>query len=159
MTVTSVHKNPEARTMIITAEFDASLDRVWRLWADPRQLERWWGPPTHPFTVVEHDLSPGGTVSYFVTGPEGEHMRGWWHVLVIDPPHRIEFDLGGPDMPTVQVRISVQPRTNGGALMTLETRFPSDDAMEQLLLMGFEEGMSSAVGQIDGVVRAGPNPR
>ena len=46
--------------MTITAEFDATVERSWQLWADPRQLERWWGPPTYPATVVEHDLVPGG---------------------------------------------------------------------------------------------------
>jgi len=44
MTVTSVLKDPEALTMVLTAEFDASPERVWELWADPRQLERWWKP-------------------------------------------------------------------------------------------------------------------
>jgi hypothetical protein len=29
MSVTAVHKDPAARTMIITAEFEASVDRVW----------------------------------------------------------------------------------------------------------------------------------
>ena len=51
MTVTAVRKDPEALTMTLDAEFDASPERVWQLWADPRQLERWWGPPTYPATV------------------------------------------------------------------------------------------------------------
>ena len=57
MSVTSVHKDPETMTMTVTAEYDAPVARVWQLWADPRQLERWWGPPTYPATVVDHDLS------------------------------------------------------------------------------------------------------
>ena len=48
MTVTAVRKDPHRLTMTIEAEFDASPERVWQLWADPRQLERWWGPPTTP---------------------------------------------------------------------------------------------------------------
>jgi hypothetical protein len=32
--------------LVLVAEFDAPIERVWQLWADPRQLERWWGPPT-----------------------------------------------------------------------------------------------------------------
>ena len=48
MTVHTVEKNLANRTMVVTAEFDASIDRVWQLWADPRQLERWWGPPVYP---------------------------------------------------------------------------------------------------------------
>ena len=51
MTVT-VRKDPSSRTMTLEAEFDASPERVWQLWADPRQLERWWGPPTYPATVT-----------------------------------------------------------------------------------------------------------
>jgi uncharacterized protein YndB with AHSA1/START domain len=47
MTVTAVRKDPQALTMTLEAEFDASAERVWQLWADPRQLERWWGPPTY----------------------------------------------------------------------------------------------------------------
>ena len=41
MTVTAVRKDPQALTMTIDAEFDAPPERVWQLWADPRQLERW----------------------------------------------------------------------------------------------------------------------
>jgi len=61
MTVTSIVKDPAALTMTITSEFDAPIDRVWSLWEDPRQLERWWGPPTYPATVVDHDLTPAQT--------------------------------------------------------------------------------------------------
>ena len=50
MTVTDVRKDPTALTMEIVSEFSAPIDRVWQLLADPRQLERWWGPPTHPAT-------------------------------------------------------------------------------------------------------------
>ena len=36
MPVTAVHKDPKALTMTLTAEFDASPEQVWDLWADPR---------------------------------------------------------------------------------------------------------------------------
>ena len=48
MTVTAVRKDPQRLTLTVEAEFDASVERIWQLWADPRQLERWWGPPTYP---------------------------------------------------------------------------------------------------------------
>ena len=159
MSVTSVHKDPEARTMTITEQFDASVDRVWQLWADPRRLERWWGPPTHPATVVEHDLRPGGKVSYYVTGPEGDRSPGWWHVLAVDPPHGLEFDLGDPRIPTVAVRVGVRERAEGGTRMSLELAFPSNEAMELLISMGFEQGMSTAVGQAGDLLRADAGPR
>ena len=63
MTVTAVHKDADALTMTLTAEFDAPPERVWDLWADPRQLERWWGPPGWPATFTSHDLAPAATSS------------------------------------------------------------------------------------------------
>lgn len=77
MTVKSVLRDERALTMTVSAEFDATVERVWQLWADPRKLERWWGPPTHPATVVEHSLVAGGRVTYFMTGPAGERFHGW----------------------------------------------------------------------------------
>ena len=50
MSVTSVDKDFDALTLTLIADFDATAERVWELWADPRLLERWWGPPTHPAT-------------------------------------------------------------------------------------------------------------
>jgi uncharacterized protein YndB with AHSA1/START domain len=76
MTVTAVRKNPETLTMTLDAEFDASPERVWQLWADPRKLERWWGPPTYPAKVTAHDLRSGGRVEYHMTGPEGDQPHG-----------------------------------------------------------------------------------
>jgi uncharacterized protein YndB with AHSA1/START domain len=155
MSVTGVQKDPAARTMTITAEFDAAVERVWRLWADPRQLERWWGPPDRPATVVEHDLRPGGTVSYFVTGPEGERSPGWWRVHAVAPPRRLEFELGDPNIPALTVRVRLDARDAGGTRMAIETTFPSAEAMVQLFSLGFEQGLSVAIGQMDGVLGDG----
>ena len=94
MTVTAVRKDPEALTLTLTAEFDASPTRVWELWADPRQLERWWGPPTYPATFTTHDLAAGGRAEYHMTGPSGDQPRGYWDVLEADPPRLLVFRDG-----------------------------------------------------------------
>src|SRR5919106_6417625 len=91
MTIVSVERDFDSLSLILVAEFDAPIERVWRLWADPRQLERWWGPPTHPATVETHDLALGGEVTYFMTGPGGETSRGWWRVTAVDPPTSLDF--------------------------------------------------------------------
>jgi hypothetical protein len=36
--------------------------------------------------------------------------------------------------------------------MSIESRFPSTEAMEQVLAMGMEEGLTLAVGQIDAIL-------
>jgi uncharacterized protein YndB with AHSA1/START domain len=160
MTVTEVRKDVEARTMSFTAEFDAPTDRVWQLWADPRQLERWWGPPTYPATFTDHDLSPGGTVKYSMTGPEGDRHGGWWRVISVEPPKGLEFEDGfsddagnpNPDMPTTQAKVSIEDRSGGGTVMTIVSTFASIEVFEQMAEMGMEEGMREALGQIDALL-------
>ena len=159
MSVTKVDRNTEKLTLTLTAAFAAPVEQVWSVWSDPRKLERWWGPPTYPATVVEHDLTPGGGVTYFMTGPEGDRHAGWWRVLEVEAPHRLEFEDGfandagepNPDLPTTITRVSLAA-ADGGTTMAIETTFPSLEAMETLVEMGLEEGLSLAVGQIDGLL-------
>jgi len=163
MSVIQVDKDLSAGTMTVLAEFDAPVERVWRLWEDPRQLEKWWGPPMYPATVVAHDLTPGGKVDYFMTGPEGDQPRGWWRIISVDAPNRLEFEdgfadeQGNPmaDMPTMVIVVTLSARPGGGTRMVTATTFPSTEAMESLLAMGMEEGMAAAMGQIDGLLAAG----
>jgi len=154
MSVTHVDKDPEARTMTIVAEFDAPVRRVWRLWADPAKLARWWGPPTHPATVTEHDLSPGGRVAYHVTGPAGERIEGWWTVQTVEPPTALAFELGDPGIPPVAMRVRLEELAGDRTRMTIEASFGTDGDMRLLISIGFAEGMAAAVGQIGGVLRA-----
>ena len=159
MSVTDVQKDPASLTLTITSDFDAPVARVWQVWEDPRQLERWWGPPTYPATVVDHDLTPGGKVSYFMTGPEGDEHHGWWRVVAVDAPHRLEFEDGfaddtgtpNPDLPVTVTRVSLTEKA-GRTQMAIETTFPSLEAMEQVISMGAEEGMKAALDQIDGLL-------
>ncbi len=160
MTVTNVHKDPDALTMTITSEFAAPIKRMWQMWEDPRQLERWWGPPTHPATIVEHAFSPGGSVTYFMTGPDGDQYHGWWRILVVDAPRRLEFEDGfadgagvpDPDMPVTITRITLSELQVGNTRMAIETLFPSVEVMEKVLSMGAEEGTTAALSQIDGIL-------
>ena len=157
---TSILKDPDNLTMTITAELDATVERAWQLWADPRQLERWWGPPTYPATVVDHDLGAGGQVTYFMTGPDGDKAHGWLQVLDVEPPNRLELkdgfanDDGTPNdaMPTTTMVVTLTERDGGGTLMSVETHFPSLEAMEQLVSMGMDEGMAAAMGQLEEIL-------
>ena len=155
MTVVATHKNTDELTLTIVAQIDATLERTWQLWADPRQLERWWGPPEYPATVVDHDLEPEALVTYFMTGPEGEHYHGWWRIISVDAPTSLTFrdgfadDDGNPsdEMPSMINEVLLEPEA-GGTRMTIVSTFPSVEDMEQLLEMGAADGMSLAIGQI-----------
>ncbi|GAB3168682.1 SRPBCC family protein [Streptomyces incanus] len=161
MTVTSVDKDPDRLTLTVIADFTAPVEKVWQLWADPRQLERWWGPPTYPATVEEHDLTPGGEVRYFMTSPEGEKFGGWWRVATVTPPTALEFTDGfsgpdgkpNPEMPTTAVRMTLSEH-EGGTRMELRSVFDTREQMEQLAEMGVVEGLGQSIGQMDDLLVA-----
>ena len=160
MTVTAVQKDPERLSMTLTAEFDAPPERVWQLWADPRQLERWWGPPTYPATFTAHDLTPGSRVQYHMTGPSGDQPHGYWDVQEVEPPRSLVFldgfanEDGTPndDFPRNEGRVTIEPIEGGHTRMSILSVFPSAEAMEQVLAMGMEQGLTEAVGQIDAIL-------
>jgi uncharacterized protein YndB with AHSA1/START domain len=163
MSVTSVEKDLEALTMTVTADLDATVDRAWQLWADPRQFERWWGPPGYPATVVDHDLRAGGRITFFM-GTEGERQDSTWEVIAADPPGHLELrdadvdDGGRPNDGNAMTAmiITIAERASGGAVMAIRTHFDSRAGMEQVLAMGIEEGMCMVLAQIDAVLAGTP---
>jgi uncharacterized protein YndB with AHSA1/START domain len=160
MTVTAVRKDPQRLTLTIEAGFDASVERIWELWADPRKLERWWGPPTYPATFTKHDLAPGSRVEYHMTGPAGDQPHGYWDILEVEPPRRILLLSGGcaadgtpdSDLPTSTILVGIEEVAEGRTRMSIESVFPSTEAMEHALAMGTDEGMKQAVGQVDAIL-------
>ena len=169
MTVPEITQDLEAATPTVRAEYDASPDQVWRLWTDPRRFERWWGPPTHPATVTDHDLVPGVAVRYYMTSPEGEKYHGGWRVLAVEPPARLEFedffadDAGNEvaELPVARTLVSVDAVDDRSTRMTVVTTYQSTEAMAQALEMGMEEGIRLAMAQIDPILSedADQNPR
>jgi uncharacterized protein YndB with AHSA1/START domain len=159
MTVISVEKDFHSLSLILVAEFDAPIERVWQLWADPRQLERWWGPPTHPATVEKDHLAAGGEVTYVMTGPRGEKSRGWWRVTSVDPPRSLGFTDGfanrdgtpNTEMPTTAVRVRLTEQ-EGVTRMELRFTFDSRERMEQLERWGAFEVFPQSVGQMDALL-------
>lgn len=159
MSVTSIDTDLDHLSLTLVADFEAPPERVWQLWADPRLLERWWGPPTYPATVEEHDLTPGGAVSYYMTGPEGDRQRGWWRIASVNPPKSLEFADGfaNPDgtandeMPVMTMHVQLTDRGQG-TRMEVRTTFDSREQMEQILSMGMAEGIREAAGQMDALL-------
>lgn len=156
MTVLSSDTDVEALALTIVSEFDAPAERVWQLWEDPRQLERWWGPPTWPATFDRHDFEVGGRSEYYMTGPDGDKAGGWWQITAIDAPRRLEFDDGFADddgnpmdeMGITHARVTIES-VGGKTRMTVRSNFDTVEQLEKMIQMGMEEGMRLALGQID----------
>jgi len=161
MPVTDVSHDLEARTLTIVADFAAPPTRIWEVYADPRQLERVWGPPTHPATFVDHDLAPGGRMNYYMTSPEGEKFCGYWRITEVSEPDSFAFVDGfadedfnpNTDLPESQNVYSFAAH-DGGTRATFVAVFGSAEGLQQVLDMGMIEGATSAMGQIDTLLAA-----
>jgi uncharacterized protein YndB with AHSA1/START domain len=160
MPVTQITSDPEALTMNIAAEFDASVDRVWSVFTDPRQLERFWGPPGWPATFSRFDFTPGGVALYSLTGATGESHHARWEFLRIDEPRSYEVldgfaDAGGDfvsEMAPMRMVFSFDSDADR-TRFTGVTHFESLAALEQSVAMGMVDGMRQAMGQLDTVLQ------
>ncbi len=160
MPVIDITPDPDSLTMTIAAEFHAPLERVWSTFTDPRQLERFWGPPGWPATFTQFDFTPGGLAQYAMTGPRGESSRGRWEFVRIDAPDAFEVLDGFADehgdlvegMPAMRMVFSFaadgdRTRFDGVTYLT------SLESLEQAVGMGMVEGTRLAMGQLDAVLQ------
>lgn len=159
MPITQVTSDPEALTLTLVGEYPVPVERLWEAWADPRQVERFWGPETWPATFTRHDMSVGGRSHYFMTGPDGTRAHGWWRFIAVDAPRRFEIEDGfaNPDgsvnaaLPATRMVVTFESTPTGSRFIMLST-FPSLTAMEEMVAMGVVEGIQSAVGKLDHVL-------
>lgn len=161
MPVTNVTHDIDTRTITIDAEFDAPISRIWQIYADPRQLEKIWGPPTYPATFVEHQLKPGGRMSYYMTGPEGDRFGGWWEITAVDEPNSFAFkdgfaddDLKPVDNMPVSTNVYSFAERDGRTYATYVATYETAEGLQKVLEMGVIEGASSAINQIDELIRS-----
>jgi uncharacterized protein YndB with AHSA1/START domain len=159
MPVTEVNTDAEALTMTLTAEFPAPIERLWEVFTDPRQLERFWGPPGYPATFTSFDLTVGGRARYHMTSPQGEKYHATWEFLELDGPRSFTVldsfaDEDGnvnEELPTSRMTLVFEPTATGSRLESV-TRFTSAEALEQVVAMGMIEGTTMAIDQLGRVL-------
>lgn len=154
MPLTSVTKDAETLTLTVVGDFPVSQQRLWDAFADPRQLERFWGPPFAPSTFTHHDMRVGGRAEYFLTLPEGERWSGSWTFTAVNPIDSFEANdgednAGDESMPAGMTFTFAT--TPAGSRLTIVTRFSSVEAMEQTI-PGMEAGLRAAMPQLDALL-------
>ncbi len=151
----------EALTLTVSAEFPGvTVERLWRLWADREQLQRWWGPPGWPATFTRHDFDVPGLAIYYMQGPEGDRHYGWWRFLEIAEHERLRIEDGfgdaegnpDPEMPDAGEMVVDFTPTETGARFSIVSRSASLEQLEAVLAMGQEEGMRQALTQVDAIL-------
>jgi len=154
MPLTSVTKDAAKLTLTVVGDYPVSQKRLWDAFADPRQLERFWGPPFMPATFTRHDMKVGGRAEYFLTGQNGEKWSGSWKFTAVNPISSFEAEDGEDNAEDKNMPSSMKftfEATPTGSRVTVVTQFPSVEAMEQVA-KGMEEGLRAAMPQLDAVL-------
>jgi uncharacterized protein YndB with AHSA1/START domain len=156
MPVTSIETDPENLTMTLVAEFPAPAERLWSVFTDPRQLERFWGPPGWPATFTRFDFAVGSHAAYHMTSPQGQKANGTWEFLTIEEPRGYsvidsfadEEGAALTDMPAMRMVLDFEDTADGSRLVNT-SYFESAEALEKVIAMGAVEGTKLAMSQLD----------
>jgi uncharacterized protein YndB with AHSA1/START domain len=152
--LTSTTRDAENLTMTVVGDYPVPQQRLWDAFTDPRQLERFWGPPEYPVTCARHDLRPGGRAEFVMTASDGEEFTFAWVFATVEPISSFEA-LDGDDDESGPSSITFTFSTTAtGSRVAVVSRFPSLDALETTAVH-MEAGMRAALPQLDDVLTGG----
>jgi len=154
MPLTSVTQDAATLTLTVVGDYPVPQQRLWDAFADPRQLERFWGPPAYPATFTQHEFRVGGRADYFLALPAGQRWHGSWQFTAVDPISTFaaedgDDNAGDENMPAAMTFTFAA--TPAGSRLTIVTRFSSVEAMAQTI-PAMEEGLRAAMPQLDAVL-------
>jgi uncharacterized protein YndB with AHSA1/START domain len=87
--MTAAIKDYQGQAFVITREFDAPRELVWKAWTEPERLQQWFGPKGFTVTSVKMDLCVGGTLHSCLRSPDGKEMWGKWTFRDVTAPERL----------------------------------------------------------------------
>jgi len=163
MSVTTVETELDDLTLTVTADFDAAVEQVWELWADPGKLGRWWGPPDYTTTFEPYELSAGSKMAHRMTGPDGDKHEGVWRIESVDPPRSLELsdadvdEEGEPNDGLALTGMTIElAERDGGTRMSVRSTFFSREGMEGMA-EGFAEGLRLSFSRMEALLSTDPN--
>jgi uncharacterized protein YndB with AHSA1/START domain len=79
----------QAKPFVISREFAAPRDMVWKAWTERDQFEQWFGPKGVRISIAKFDLRPAGMIHYSMTMPDGTEIWGKAVYREIVPPEKL----------------------------------------------------------------------
>lgn len=78
-----------SKPFVITREFNAPRDLVWKAWTELDQLMQWFGPKDFTMPKATLDFQPGGLFHYCLNTPDGKELWGRFVYREIVPPTKL----------------------------------------------------------------------
>jgi uncharacterized protein YndB with AHSA1/START domain len=137
------------KTVVITAEFAAERDLVWRAYTEPELLDQWWAPKPYSSRTKVMDFREGGRRFYAMVGPEGQERWAVQKYASITPKTNFKFfnafadENENPKLPGSDWNLSFSEK-NGTTTVTTEIYNESLERLERMEAAGFKEGTEAA---------------
>lgn len=152
----SITKNLTKKRIEIVREFAAPLDKVWGAWTDSSKLDLWFAPKPWKAITKVMDFREGGRWLYCMSGPKGEKTWGRLDYKRIVPLVSFtaedsfcdEFGVDNTELPKILWRNKFLS-TETGCKVMIEMSFKKSADLETILNMGFEEGFTAAIGNLE----------
>ena len=140
----------------VTREFAAPLSKVWAAWTQSELLDQWWAPKPWKTNTKKIEFKEGGHWLYVMAGPEGEEHWCRADFKNVSPMKSFEgidafCDLQGKintDFPVVHWSLNFSEAKNK-TTVNVEIALDSLADLEKYIEMGFKEGFTMALGNLD----------
>lgn len=147
---------------IITREFDAPRELVWKACTEANHLARWWGPKGFSAPVCEWDAKPGNRIYVVMRAPDGTDypMGGRFHE--VEPPERLVTTTGPVDEDgnfLFEIRHTMTLVENKGKTkLTMHSKVVKTSPGAERYIGGFETGMTQSLERLGEFLKSNSEP-
>jgi uncharacterized protein YndB with AHSA1/START domain len=137
---------PADDQILITREFDAPKELVFKAWTTPELVRRWWSAKRGEVTVAEIDLRVGGTWRYVMIADGGFEVAFHGEYREIVPNERLvstEVYEGVPDAEALDTLTLSE--SDGRTTMTILVQHATKEHRDAHIESGMEDGMQDAL--------------
>ena len=152
----------ESRKVKVTREFAAPLSKVWAAYKQSELLDQWWAPKPWKANTKEMDFKEGGHWLYAMVGPEGEEHWCREDFQSVTPMKSFKAvdafcDSNGKvnnELPKSTWTCTFSESGNKTkVIIEMECETLAD--LEKYIEMGFQEGFTMALGNLDELLASG----
>lgn len=157
---TQVTKDHKENSILVSRDFDASVEKVWQAHTNNEILDQWWGPSPWKAETKTMNFTAGGYWLYAMVSPENQKQWGRMNYLAIDKYKNIEIedafcDENGKlnsELPISKGQI-VFTKTNNGTRVEFKMIYPTGTDLEKITEMGFEQGITICQDQLENLLK------
>lgn len=151
----------EERAITVERSFSAPIDPVWAAWTEADILCKWWAPKPYACVIKSLDFRAGGRWLYYMQGPAGDRHWCFFDYTEVRPKTFFsgsdafcdEHGMANGTKPKVRWEAHFK-ESDGTTLVRIQLHFDSAQDLEQIIQMGFKEGFTMGLDQLDELLAA-----